>query len=237
MGQTARATGYFLFALYALFAIAGAVSQKTGMKLPLRISEVGEFLLFGAATVLFVTGVIQSEKAERKLSFLEKLDENAERYAMLVFYVFVCIAIVQEVLRRFVLNYSSAWAQETAQYAFIFLGYIGAASAIRERAHIRFDIMLNRVSPRLQGYLYILAEVCTLIFACIAVYWSMHTIQQLIHFDGKTPVLRVNKAWFEAAVPIGFGLVVFRCVQSIRRDLKDIHAGRPVYAGKAMFDA
>lgn len=155
---------------------------------------------------------------------------------MLVAYTFCCFVIVQEVVRRFGLNYSSAWAEETARYAFIYLGWLGAAYAVRERAHIRFDIVFGWVPKRVHGYVYLLGEVATLIFACLAFYYSMHTIRQLIEFDATTPVLRVNKAWFEAAVPLGFALVVFRVLQAIRRDIADLRAGRPAYAGKTLFE-
>jgi len=167
---------------------------------------------------------------------LAELDRNAERWAMMVFYTFCCVVIVQEVVRRFVLNYSSAWGEEAARYAFIYLGWIGAAYAVRERAHIRFDVVLQRVGPRGRAGLYMFAEVATIAFACIAFYWSMHTIRQLLDFGGTTPVLRVNKAWFEAAVPIGFALVILRSVQNLVRDARDLAAGRPVFAGKAMFE-
>ena len=157
-------------------------------------------------------------------------------FELLVFYVFVCAVIVQEVVRRFVLNYSSAWAEETARYAFIYLGYVGTAYAVRERAHIRFDILLQRLPPRLHGYVYIFAEACTLLFAIIALYWSMQSIQQFIRFEGASPVLRINKAWFVAAVPIGFALVILRVLQSIWRDAGNLRAGRAVFTGKAMFE-
>ena len=169
-------------------------------------------------------------------NFLRALDRDGERWAMLVCYAFCCIVIVQEVVRRFVLNYSSAWGEEAARYAFIYLGWIGAAYAVRERAHIRFDIVLGRVGQRSKTWLYIFAEVATIVFACIALYWSLHTVRQLLQFEGTTPVLRVNKVWFEAAVPIGFALIVFRSLQGIVRDWADLQAGRPVYAGKAMFE-
>ena len=167
---------------------------------------------------------------------LRALDEDAERWAMLVFYCFCCLVIVQEVVRRFVLNYSSAWGEEAARYAFIYLGWIGAAYAVRERAHIRFDIIVGRVGPRTKTALYIFAEVATIVFALIALYWSTHTIRQLLQFGATTPVLRINKLWFEAAVPIGFSLIVLRSVQNILRDWRDLKAGRPTYVGKAMFD-
>jgi TRAP-type C4-dicarboxylate transport system permease small subunit len=168
--------------------------------------------------------------------FLQALDRDGERWAMLVFYTLCCIVIVQEVVRRFVLNYSSAWGEEAARYAFIYLGWVGAAYAVRERAHIRFDILLQRMGPRGKAVVFIIAEAATIVFACVALYWSMHTISQLLQFDGQAPVLRVNKAWFEAAVPIGFALVIFRSLQGMWRDWGDLRAGREPFAGKAMFE-
>lgn len=169
--------------------------------------------------------------------FLHALDENAERWFMLVCYAFVCFVIVQEVVRRFALNYSSAWAEETARYAFIYLGWVGASYAVKERVHVRFDLVLHALPPRLQGWIYVAGEVCTIAFACIALWYSMHTIGTLLRFDGATPVLRINKAWFEAAVPIGFALIVWRSLQALKSDIEDLRAGRPANAGKAMFDA
>ena len=286
--------GYALFALYGVYVLAAAFAQKSGVKLPFVLGDVGEFCLFFAATVFFVSGFIQADAsgppspdaatAERQQlpdepaglpslprgegwgegsgaqielkdsshtltpnpsprgrggdtnGWLHALDEHAERYAMLVFYVFICAVIVQEVIRRFVFNFSSAWAQETAQYAFIYLGYIGASFAVKERAHIRFDILLQRLPAKLHGWVYLFAEFCTLAFAIIAAYWCLHTVAQLLEFGGTTPVLRVNKTWAEAALPMGFALMIVRCLQMMWRDWQDIRAGRPAYVGKSMFE-
>ena len=167
---------------------------------------------------------------------LAALDRNAERWAMLVFYTFCCVVIVQEVVRRFVLNFSSAWGEEAARYAFIYLGWIGAAYAVRERAHIRFDVVIGAVGPRARAALFLFAEAMTIVFACVALYWSLHTMGTLIQYEAETPVLRVNKAWFDAAVPIAFALVVVRSLQAMRRDWRDLRAGRAVFGGKAMFE-
>lgn len=168
--------------------------------------------------------------------FLAALNRDAERWAMLVFYSFCTIVIVQEVVRRFALNYSSAWGEEAARYAFIYLGWIGAAYAVRERAHIRFDVVLQRLGPRAKALLFIFTELATIAFACIALYWSLHTVKTLLQFGAATPVLRVSKVWFEAAVPLGFALVILRSTQGLLRDWADFSAGRAPYAGKAMFD-
>ena len=167
---------------------------------------------------------------------LDALDRNAERYLMLTCYVFCCAVIIQDVARRFLLNYSAAWSQETAQYAFIYLGWIGAAYAVKERAHIRFDILQNKLPERLHGYVFIAGEIATIIFAIIALRYSMHTIGTLWQYGAATPVLRVSKIWAEAAVPIGFTLIVLRSLQALSHDVADMRAGRPVNKGKALFE-
>lgn len=236
--RVATRIGYALFVVYTVYVLAATIAQKSGTSVPFRLGDVGEFVLFFAATVFFVAGFVQADadSGQHGGSWLHALNENAERYAMLVFYVFICAVIVQEVVRRFVLNFSSAWAQETAQYAFIYLGYIGAAFAVKERAHIRFDILMQRLPAGLHGWVYLFAELCTLVFACIAMYWSLHTIAQLQQFGGTTPVLRVNKTWAEAALPIGFCIMIVRCLQMMWRDWCDIRAGRPAYVGKSLFE-
>jgi TRAP-type C4-dicarboxylate transport system permease small subunit len=155
---------------------------------------------------------------------------------MLVCYVFCCAVIIQDVARRFLLNYSAAWSQETAQYAFIYLGWIGAAYAVKERAHIRFDILLSRLPEKRHALVYLAGEICTILFAIVALRYSLHTIEQLWRFEGATPVLRVSKIWAEAAVPIGFTLVIFRSLQAMARDLADLRAGRAAFRGKALFE-
>ena len=167
---------------------------------------------------------------------IRDLDGNLERYLMLVAYTFCCFVIIHEVVRRFMLNYSAAWAQETAQFAFIYLGWIGAAFAVKERAHVKFDIVLNRLGPAGRRALLILGELCTIAFAVIALNYSKQVIEQHLQFGNATDVLRISRVWAEAAVPIGFSLIVFRSLQRIWRDLADMREGRPVFEGTAMFE-
>jgi|TARA_B100000678_G_C18104805_1_gene460344 TRAP-type C4-dicarboxylate transport system permease small subunit len=58
----------------------------------------------------------------------------------------------------------------------------------------------------------------------------------VIRFDALTHGLRVNQAWFLFAVPFGFSVILIRLIQSIRRDISDIRAGRDVFTGKKLFE-
>src|SRR3546814_14067699 len=87
---------------------------------------------------------------------LSWLDENAERWMLLFLYSFIVLVIAIEVLRRFVLMYSSVWGEEAARYAFIYLVWIGAAVAVRDSAHIRIDVLTHLLTPRGSALVYLL---------------------------------------------------------------------------------
>ncbi len=168
--------------------------------------------------------------------FLENLNRNAERWALLIFYVMLVATMFIEVLRREVLSYSSIWGEEMVRYSFIYLAWIGAAAAVRERGHIRIDVIMQYVGRRAKGLLYIFGDIVMFAVAVIALYWSFETVLVSAKFGSVTHGLRISQVWFLSAVPIGFALVILRLVQSFLRDLENLRSGRPVYEGDKLFD-
>jgi TRAP-type C4-dicarboxylate transport system permease small subunit len=169
-------------------------------------------------------------------TILRAIDENGERYLLLPLYSLIVSTIFIEVLRRSVLSYSSVWTEEIARYAFIYIAYIGASAAIKERAHIRIDVILNLLPNRMKLVLYIFGDIATLVLAFVSIYMSMESVLVSLHFDSVTHGLRISQAWFLAAVPIGFSMMVIRILQSLWRDWNDLRANRPVFEGNALFE-
>lgn len=169
-------------------------------------------------------------------ALLKQVDENGERWLLLIFYSTIVMTIAMEVIRRFVLSYSSIWGEEVARYAFIYLAWVGASAAVRERAHIRIDVLLHYLSPRGKAAIYLFGDLVTLVLAVIALYWSLHPIMTSLKFGSVTHGLGISQAWFMAAVPLGFSLMTFRLLQSIKRDAADLRHGRDVFEGNRLFD-
>ncbi|MEM9032585.1 MAG: TRAP transporter small permease [Pseudomonadota bacterium] len=166
----------------------------------------------------------------------ETVNQNAERWLLLVFYVMLVATMFIEVMRRELMAYSSIWGEEIVRYSFIYLAWIGAAAAVKERGHIRIDVLMEYVGPRVKALLYMFGDLVMFVVAVIALYWSYEAVHVSAKFGSVTHGLRVSQVWFLSAVPIGFALVVFRLVQSFLRDLSDFRAGRPVYEGDKLFD-
>jgi TRAP-type C4-dicarboxylate transport system permease small subunit len=169
-------------------------------------------------------------------NFLSALNKNAERWALLVFYVLLVAAMAVEVVRREVFSYSSIWGEEIVRYSFIYLAWIGAAAAVKERAHIRIDVIIHYVPVRVKALIYILGDLVMFGVAVIALYWSFETVAVSWKFGSVSHGLRISMVYFLSAVPIGFALIIFRLSQSLLRDINDLRAGRPVYEGDKLFD-
>ena len=164
------------------------------------------------------------------------IDQNAERWLLLMFYVMLVITMAIEVIRREIFAYSSIWGEEIVRYSFIYLAWIGAAAAVKERGHIRIDVIMHYLGVRAKALLYIFGDFVMLAVALVALYWSLETVHVSAKFGSVTDGLRISKVWFLMAVPVGFALMVWRLAQSFRRDIRSLRDGTPVYEGDKLFD-
>ena len=128
-------------------------------------------------------------------ALIKSIDRDVERWLLLSFYGMVVATIGVEVLRRFLLSYSSIWGEEVARYAFIYLVWIGAASAVKDRAHIRIDILIQGLPARGKAVVYFIGDLATLAFAVIALYWSMHPVMTSIEFAIISRILRAGRLY------------------------------------------
>ena len=170
------------------------------------------------------------------MKFLRNLDQNAERWLLLVFYVMLVLTMAIEVLRREVFSYSSIWGEEVVRYSFIYLAWVGAAVAVKDRVHIRIDVIMHYLGPRPKALLYIFGDLVMFVVAIIALYWSFEAVHVSAKFGSVTDGLRVSRVWALMAVPLGFSLLMLRLVQSFIRDVRYIRDGKPVFEGSTLFD-
>jgi len=165
------------------------------------------------------------------------LDRNVERWALLAFYSMLVVTMAVEVIRREVFSYSSVWGEEIVRYSFIYLAWIGASAAVKDRAHIRIDVLYNFMSQRGKAVLYVFSDLVMLLVSCVAFYFALEAVLTSWKFSSVTHGLRISLALFLAAVPIGFGLMVIRLIQSLLRDIRSIRDGKPVFEGATLFES
>lgn len=164
------------------------------------------------------------------------LDENIERYLLIVTYFYITFIIIMGVFNRFVLQSTSGWEVETARLLFVWLTWIGASLAVRQRSHIRIDFIYQYVSDRTEGLLYVFSDLVVIGFCVISFQAFMPVLKTTSQFGASLVTIDLSVIFFQAAVPVGLTLMAVRGVQMFVLDAQSILNGQPVYQGKPLFE-
>lgn len=164
------------------------------------------------------------------------LDQNVERYLLLVTYFYIGMIIIMGVFNRFILQSTSGWEVETAGLMFIWLSWIGASLAVRRRSHIRIDFIYSYVSDRGEGMLYALSDLVILAFCVISFNAFLPVLQTTHQFGTSLVTIDMSLIFFQAAVPAGLLLMAVRAIQMLVLDVRSIRRDEPVYQGEQLFE-
>ena len=170
------------------------------------------------------------------MRFLELIDSYADKLLALWFYLFIVFVIFLEVFRRFVIEFSSLWGEETARYAFIYMAWIGASIAVKERLHIRIGLIVDRFSNKVRNLFNIFYGILGIFLATVAIKYSIEPVLTSIKYQSVTDGLRIVQAWFLASVPFVFLLILLRLGQILIEDTKKLLKDSPPEMPKKLFD-
>jgi TRAP-type C4-dicarboxylate transport system permease small subunit len=141
-----------------------------------------------------------------------------------VLYAYIGIVMFVEVVSRYVFNRSSAWGEETAVYAFIWLTYLAATGPTRDRSHLSFDWLQARLPSGLRTAALLLSDACFLLLAVVMVYTSVPGVEDGIRNGLRMKGVDLPMALASLAVPLGWSLIALRIVQ---RAVRLIRHGPP----------
>ena len=115
---------------------------------------------------------------------------------------------------------SAIWTEELARFIFIWISYLAAPLAIKNRENIRVDFIFDRLSDRWRKIFWIVNTSCFLVLGIIVVSMGISLIQMQIRFPQITPALQIPYYIPYLILPIGFGLMVLRLVQDLAKEVK-----------------
>jgi TRAP-type C4-dicarboxylate transport system permease small subunit len=161
------------------------------------------------------------------------IDENIEKWLIGITYSYFCLIILVEVVRRHAFSATSVWGEMTARYAFVYLVYIAVAEVARTRDHIRIDIVPKMLGPRGRLYLYLYFDTLYVVLAALVVWYSLQVMKLQIDTRTLMTGFDMNMAFAQAALPLGWALLIYRVAQRFVRTLQAYrrHGDVPVGGG------
>ena len=119
------------------------------------------------------------------------------------------VAIVSwQVFTREVINKSAPWTEEAARYMFVVLSVFAAAYVFSDRGHIAVEILIEKLSPRLQKVMGVIIELIVIFFALlIFIYGGLRVAENAWGQDIATLPLSVGQVFL--VLPIAGVLIAF----------------------------
>ena len=161
-----------------------------------------------------------------KQGVLHWLDENFEKMFLVTGLLSITLFITWQVIYRYIITQfieragAAVWTEELSRYIFIWISYLALSVAIKKRSSIRVDMLYDHLPPRLQQISWIVVEVLFFILTATIAYFGWGQIERLQEYPQHTTALRIPFLIPYLILPFGFGLMCFRLLQSLYKQVK-----------------
>ena len=136
---------------------------------------------------------------------------------------FVALTLIQVVM-RYVFGNPLSWSEQLARYMFIWMLMLYMPVIMRHGNNLGFDLIINRLSKKVQNVFWI---ICEMLIAAFAALYCTYSVQLCIKFSRKTLVgLGIKANWVYSAQIVGAALLfLFSLELVINRILKTMGKG------------
>lgn len=129
------------------------------------------------------------------------------------------LVVATNVFCRFVLNFSLYWADELAMILMVWLTFIGAALAVRERSHYVLNFLINKLKGNTQRIFFIIQQGLTILSILLLLYFSALVAWQIRNW--LMPATEISRSFVYSACPLGCLLMVYYSLRNLLEDHRD----------------
>lgn len=153
------------------------------------------------------------------LYYIDKTSEWSGRLAAWLFFL-IGIIIVYEVVARYVFLSPTIWSEELSRFLQIWATYLAAAHVLRKRQLIAIDLIVRYSGPLLRTCFESLALLVIIVFCLVAVFFGLEIVIDSVKVGRASSSMLAVPSWMtEAAIPVGFGLLLVQAVAELFRTL------------------
>jgi TRAP-type C4-dicarboxylate transport system permease small subunit len=159
---------------------------------------------------------------------ISKIANKFEEYFSVYSLAFITILIFIQVVMRYVFHNSLSWSEELARYIFLWLCWIGASFAVRERSHFRVQMLTNKLQGNVKKYFDLGILLIWFAFCVFLAYHGSVLTRLLFQRNQLSAAMGLPMGYAYASVPVGAGLMAFRLIAEIIKIFKGSPAGEEV---------
>ena len=144
--------------------------------------------------------------------------ERALAWLLIGLMVAMVADVSWQVVSRFLLRAPSSFTEELAGFLLIWIGLLGAAYALRTRAHLGIDLLTARLRREVKRGADILAHSLVLLFALsVMVVGGLRLVQLAFQLNQISAVMGLRMGYVYLAVPLAGLLMAVFSLESIAK--------------------
>ena len=158
------------------------------------------------------------------LAWLHARTENVAAALLAAMFV----AFMLQIVFRYVINVPLEWTQEACLTTWLWAVFWGAAFNLRERDHVRFDVLYAMGGRGARRIMALISNGCVLAFFVLLTVLSVKLVTDEYIYEETSPAIGVPTWWYSIWLPVMAAAISLRTAGILRRI-----ARAPVSAGAA----
>lgn len=139
-----------------------------------------------------------------------------EEILCVILFAIMAIITFANVITRYLFHYSLAFTEEIVVSFFVWLTLLGSAIAFRQRAHLGFSFLIERLSPKSQEFFIWLSAALGIGLFLLLIYFSIRQIMEEIVLAITSSGIGIPQWWYTIGVPLWSVLVISRLIQGAK---------------------
>jgi TRAP-type transport system small permease protein len=137
------------------------------------------------------------------------------------------ILVLVDVTTRYVLQNPLSVAEEYAAYMLVAITCIGLAFTWKEGSHVRVEILIKRLSPRVRQWLRVITLLIAFGFTVFMVIAGYQLVSFSFMFGTRSGSwIRTPVAWPQITIILGSVLLFFQLIIEIKRAIGELRPGK-----------
>ncbi|MFD6439710.1 TRAP transporter small permease [Peribacillus sp. NPDC060186] len=154
---------------------------------------------------------------------ISKLLENTLNIIMAVALAIMVVLVFGNVVLRYAFNSGITWSEEMSRYLFIWLTFLGAIGAYKNKEHLGVDMLIKRLPNKMKRVVIVISDLLILLVLVLVLdgSWKM----TMINIDSTAPATGMPLAFVYGTgilVSVSMGLMtIYNLYQVVFNKIKD----------------
>jgi TRAP-type C4-dicarboxylate transport system permease small subunit len=132
-------------------------------------------------------------------------------WLLVILMVVMVLDVSWQVFTRFIMNHPSSFTEELASFLMIWIGLLGGAYALRQKAHLGIDILTIRLSHQKRCMWEFFIYTMVILIAILVFIWGgIRLVNITLYLNQISAALRVKMGYVYTVLPItGVLLIIY----------------------------